>query len=60
MSNYKYRHLLTAHMNKKELYEKGINTKPKFYELVSHLTSLILEIVQNVLATYLQQQYQSL
>ena len=45
MSTYKYRHLLTAHMNKKELYEKGINSKPKYYELVSRLKLLIFEIV---------------
>ena len=36
MSNYKYRHLMAAKMNKMELYEKGINRKPRLYELVSY------------------------
>ena len=36
MSNYKYRHLMAAKMNKIELYDKGIIRKPRLYELVSY------------------------
>ena len=35
MSTFKYRHLMASQMNKKELFEKGLNRKPKNYEIVS-------------------------
>ena len=30
-----YKHITTKYMNKKELYEKGVNRKPRAYEIVS-------------------------
>ena len=35
MSNYKYRHLMAKFMDKKQLYEAGVERKPVGYEVVS-------------------------
>ena len=41
MSNAKWKHLMARFMNRKELYEAGLQKKPKGYEAVSNTWILV-------------------